>query len=773
MESLRRLLWTSLVLGFVAMNLFGCSDSGSSTATIPTNRLYMAAAEDGTLSPTENADEYVLTLNNVQPDMLWFTNRPERESGEETVEGYVRYVWPGAYGEVPPNAVMKFYVSGTNAGVFVTLKAPEYDSDAGTLKFQATMLNFTFDVQPDGILAFEAPVITVLDNASERNSISTFVMYGEYASFDVATAEGQYGAATEGQYTLTQYDLDNKVLQANNAPGRYSKVSTTESFVDEWNSRFSDSPPNACIFGLTESGELEAYLVTLSDPKYEKVTNLITYSATVLGQEAGNPGQLYSATLVIDNADGLDGPVMGVTYHPAPWSCPTCDGGGDWANDDTANMWDDGGTNRGDLKRIADAGFNAIRLYTWDPAKSHINFLNKCHALGLSVMVGIQNDKLSIAEEVVKSTFVNGKIHPAVKWFGVGNELDVKNKEVQKPALEKLVDMIQNKILPNTIKFTAPVTTDPKYAAALNYYKSVIDAKNPTIYKQNYFASINSYQYTGGAGWPGTGPVGSHLSDPSTYETDIMFTEASWNIISGSGLGGCPSVVSYCPLKASLNKCQGLSDAGLVADTLNHFKYAQKPVPAQGFLGLFVFNYVYERWKSYDGYNFSLIDMNPSTGELCPRLAWQCIADVIKQYKAGQKLTQPTNCSLPDGQDPDKPIQNNCGDGECPDHISGCQAEYGCCFVKKEKEGDTKALSDALGWVCGQGIDCKPINQGGDCFNLDLVGRCNYAFNAYWYQGASTKPSVKATRCNFSGVAEIQECSSVSQSDKCKGCPGQ
>ena len=157
MESLRRLLWASLVLGFVAINLFGCSNSGSSTATIPTNRLYMAAAEDGTLSPTENADEYVLTLNDVQQDMLWFTNRPERESGEETVEDFVRYVWPGAYGEVAPNAIMKFYVSGTNAGVFVTLKEPEYDSGAGTLKFRATMLNFTFDVQPDGILAFEAP----------------------------------------------------------------------------------------------------------------------------------------------------------------------------------------------------------------------------------------------------------------------------------------------------------------------------------------------------------------------------------------------------------------------------------------------------------------------------------------------------------------------------------------------------------------------------------------------------------------------------------------
>ena len=608
------------------------------------------------------------------------------------------------------------------------------------------------------------PVITVLDNTSERNSVSTFVMYGEYASFDVATAEGQYVAATEGQYTLTQYDLDNKVLQANNAPGRYSKVSTTESFVDEWNSRFSDSPPNACIFGLTESGELEAYLVTLSDPKYEKVTNHITYSATVLGQEAGNPGQLYSATLVIDNADGLDGPVMGVTYHPAPWSCPTCDGGGDWANDDTANMWDDGGTNRGDLKRIADAGFNAIRLYTWDPAKSHINFLNKCHALGLSVMVGIQNDKLSITEEVVKSTFVNGKIHPAVKWFGVGNELDnyAPYKEAQKPALEKLVDMIQNKVLPNTIKFTAPVTTDPnKYPAALNYYKGVIDAKNPTIYNQNYFASFNSFEYSCGAGWPGTGPVGPHQSAPSTYETDIMFTEASWNITSGSGCGGCPQVVSYCPLKASLNKCQCLSFAGLVADTLNHFKYTQKPVPAQGFLGFFAFNYVHERWKSYDGYNFSLIDMKPSTGELCPRLAWQGITDVIKQQKAGQKLTEPSSCS--------QPVQNDCGDGECPGAITGCQQEYGCCFAKEG--ADATALQNALSWVCGQGIDCSPINPGGDCVGLDLVGRCNYAFNTYWYQAPTTNK--KDPRCGFSGTAEIQECSSASVSDKCKGCPAQ
>ncbi len=102
---------------------------------------------------------------------------------------------------------------------------------------------------------------------------------------------------------MTQSNLDNSVLLANNAPGRYSNVSTTGAFVGQWNGMFGFNPPNAVISGLTETGELYGYLLTLTDPRYDQTLNRITYSATVLGQETRIPGTLTSATLVIDSAN--------------------------------------------------------------------------------------------------------------------------------------------------------------------------------------------------------------------------------------------------------------------------------------------------------------------------------------------------------------------------------------------------------------------------------------------------------------------------------------
>jgi len=382
------------------MSFLGCSDSDSSSTDL-TNRLYMAAAENGTLAPTGNGDEFVITLNEVFMDVIWFTDRPQRETGEDTTEDFIQYKWPLVYDQVAPNAVIKFFVSGANAGVFVTLKEPEYDSDAGILKFQATLLNFTFDEKPESALEFEKPVVTILNNVSGQAGASTFVIYGENASLDAT--------ATEGQYTLTQTDLDNQVLWANNAPGRYSHVSTTDSFVEQWSSRFGDIPPNAVIFGITDSGESDGYLLTLSDPKYEKEVNRITYSATVLGQETETAFKLNSATLIVDSAGittrfplpgkGTCYEAFSKGYDPSTANNSLIYFGSDIARKEMGSLW---GTQsylsescdpdcRNDLQKIKDMGINLIRLYDWDPRNDHSQFLDYSNQLGIKVVVAISN----------------------------------------------------------------------------------------------------------------------------------------------------------------------------------------------------------------------------------------------------------------------------------------------------------------------------------------------------------------------------------------------
>ena len=293
MKSSMRFFVLSLALGLLSMSLTGCGDSSSTSADL-TNRLYVVAAESGTLTPTENGAEFIITLNRVWTDVLWFTDRPQRETGEDTTTDYAGYLWYLVYGDLAPNAVIKFQLAGANAGLFVALGTPDYDSGTGILTFRVTLLNSTFDEPPQSSLEFDTPVVTILNNVPGQDGASSFVLYGENASIDVTS--------TEGRYTLIQEELDDSVLLANNAPGRHSNVTTTDAFVAQWNGLFGDSPPNAVISGLTDKGELYGYLLTLTDPMYEEEVNRITYSATVLGQETEIPSTLTSATLVLDSA---------------------------------------------------------------------------------------------------------------------------------------------------------------------------------------------------------------------------------------------------------------------------------------------------------------------------------------------------------------------------------------------------------------------------------------------------------------------------------------
>ena len=359
MKSSVRSLILLLTTGLLAMTLLGCSDSDSSSSTSAdlTNRLYVIAAESGTVTPTEKDSEFVITLDQVWTDVLWFTDRPELLTGENTTTDYAGYLWPLIYGDVAPNAIIKFHVAGANAGLFVALGTPDYDSGTGILKFKVTLLNSTFDEPPQSLLEFDTPVVTVLNNVSGQNGASSFAIYGESASIDVTS--------TEGQYTLIQEELDNSVLLANNAPGRYSNVSTIEAFVAQWSGRFGDSPPNAVISGIADTGELYGYLLTLTDPRYDETANRITYSATVLGQETEIPGTLTSATLVLDSAGGPM-PVttpLGVAYGPC--------GSGDTA----------------ELDVIA-KHFKVFRLYKFDNTS-----LDYAKTHGMEVLLGTTNER--------------------------------------------------------------------------------------------------------------------------------------------------------------------------------------------------------------------------------------------------------------------------------------------------------------------------------------------------------------------------------------------
>jgi hypothetical protein len=622
MKSLMRFLVLSLTVGLLALSL-GCSDSDNGSVSLSTdlsNRLYVAAAESGTLTPTGNGDEFVIMLNNACPDVRWFTDRPQRDTGENSTADFVGYLWGLVYGQVAPNAVIKFHVSGENAGLFVTLKNPEYDPENETLTFQVKLLNFTFDEKP-GSLEFDIPVITILDNVSGQDGASSFVIYGESASLDLTRADGQY--------ILTQNDLDNSVLSANNAPGRYSYVSTTAAFVEQWKNRFSDSPPNAFIFGLTDSGELDGRILTLSEPTYEEAVNRITYPATVLGPETGTLPKLTSATLIVDYAGAAVDPfskkVHGIAYSPLPAKFNAAPPpntqffDSDLVNDNFTAIWgSDGSCGRNDLQAMNDAGIKFVRLYDYNYArgadregtygKGHINFLNKAQSLGMQVVIAVSNWNFSnnqyawenidtTVTNIIESLKVNGVIHPAVHSFTVGNELDATwyglDFTVLIPRAIQVVKKI-NALAPDYYT-TIPVTT----ARQMDFFGYLKNGDGATItpipsniYNNRFYNSVQTFKL----GQALTDLLALYDNDPRFNGIPLAITELGTNVVNA---GGEPQMISDVVSQATI------AENYLDTNANTRFK------------GYFIFQWQNANWKGGPGTSEASFGIHNYNGVLC------------------------------------------------------------------------------------------------------------------------------------------------------------
>ena len=80
----------------------------------------MSAMGDATLLPAVESNasgngqswEYTLTLEDVSENVFWFSDKPERNSGNETAAYFFETVWSEVYVEIAPNAILE----GKNSG---------------------------------------------------------------------------------------------------------------------------------------------------------------------------------------------------------------------------------------------------------------------------------------------------------------------------------------------------------------------------------------------------------------------------------------------------------------------------------------------------------------------------------------------------------------------------------------------------------------------------------------------------------------------------------
>ncbi len=316
MKSLRRLLTLCLVVGLVAILLVKCGDdSDEPTKYITRTHLIYAKygtlspvsqGMDGTLSSSNRSNQYILTLEDVSEEMLWYTEQPSRESGTETVR-YFTAVWSTAYGEVAPNAVLDGYI-GTNVsndGFFLTLNAPQYDPNSNRLTFSVTLLDSTLDNKPETTLAIEKIKITILDNsAKDQTDDWSFAQVAPDARFEPT--------GTGGVYSLYLNDVCPETYYLGNAPNRRSYLYSVKAFVRNWQELFEGDPPNASMTTYSENGDLKAHILTLDSPEYDEDTHSVIYTARLLHGEIKAGETSYSPTLFIE------GPLTSRSSNLAP-----------------------------------------------------------------------------------------------------------------------------------------------------------------------------------------------------------------------------------------------------------------------------------------------------------------------------------------------------------------------------------------------------------------------------------------------------------------------
>jgi hypothetical protein len=307
MKRLGAVLSVFVVLGLLALIRLGCSDSdsGSSTPTNLSTRVNVLFAEKGTLAPvvqsagqrtvsaTDQGREYTLTLENVSEEMLWYTNRPDRQSGTETVDYFVQTVWPAVFVEIAPNAVLDGFTGDVQSGFFLILQDPQYESKRNQLTFHVTLLSSTLENEPESALTIEDIKITILDNSAEdQTDVWSFVQVAPRAAFEAA--------GTGGVYRLYLNDFYRESYYLGNAPNRRSYLYSVTAFVRNWDALFQGDPPNASMTSYTDNGVLKVHILTIDQPKYDDENNRVMYTATVLhgDVDAGQP--LNSPTLFIE-----------------------------------------------------------------------------------------------------------------------------------------------------------------------------------------------------------------------------------------------------------------------------------------------------------------------------------------------------------------------------------------------------------------------------------------------------------------------------------------
>ena len=145
---LKKMVLASALVGAMMVGGTAYADSAatvsqpadSTQAKSQAQYLFVLSAKSGDIA--QSGQGYTLTLNNVDPQILWFTDRPNRKAGFVPLSTFLAS-WSKGFAGSPPNAAlvhvgMVAKVAGKNQPMAMELSKPTYTS--GQLTFKVTDL---------------------------------------------------------------------------------------------------------------------------------------------------------------------------------------------------------------------------------------------------------------------------------------------------------------------------------------------------------------------------------------------------------------------------------------------------------------------------------------------------------------------------------------------------------------------------------------------------------------------------------------------------------
>lgn len=256
--------------------LASCSSDSSSSDT-KSLRIYEMVAGKGSFTAVAGdttGNAFQLSLSNVPSEILYFTDRPAREAGYDSVGNVMNTIWPKVYGVVAPNAIMK--ATTANQGtidLFCILDKPAYSAATGQLSFTLTYLNGNRKPLPN--LAVTDVKLIIMNNAATSGAEWSQLMTGVVGTFEPATAAGTC--------TFRLQQPVDPVFSFASAPSRQSMTFTVKEFIQGWQARFGDTPPNVSIAYDPANDQIGGVqIATLSNPVYDEQTGIISFTAKVL-----------------------------------------------------------------------------------------------------------------------------------------------------------------------------------------------------------------------------------------------------------------------------------------------------------------------------------------------------------------------------------------------------------------------------------------------------------------------------------------------------------